>query len=462
MSSPMPPPWPPSASSPIVSRPDRRRGRPPETAAHFRGHDRLARESGSGIQVLEALEQGDGVVHHSLVSKFPIPSPEGAGDFVSAMAIDITDRMAMEEKLRQADRRKNEFLATLAPIRTTLRLMKRPEGGGEFEAERAMAERQVVHLARLIDDLMDVARITRGKIELHRRAVDLATVVREAVETARPLIEERRHRLAVSLPEGPIHLDADPTRLEQVIWNLLNNAAKSTEPGGRIELRAGRVGGKVVVDVRDTGIGIDPAVLPRVLHIFVQVGGHEGRSQGGLGIGLCLVRTLVELHAGTIEARSKGPGAGSEFIVRLPVLEMVEAEAPQAKLTPEGPAARLRVLVVDDNHDAARSLARLLTRIHGQDVRVAHDGPDALRAADEFRPDLVLLNIGLPGMDGHAVAEVLRRKPEFARLRIVALTGWGQDDDRRRSREAGIDRHLDKSVDPDAIAELLAEGGPVD
>jgi CheY-like chemotaxis protein len=385
---------------------------------------------------------------------------------------DITDRMEMEEVLKDADRRKDEFLATLAhelrnplaPIRNALHLMGRVEGDIRgVEADRAMAERQVAHLARLIDDLMDIARISRGKIELRKEAVDLAAVIQRAVESARSSLEERGHSLTVTLPDAPVRLEADQTRLEQVFWNLLNNAAKYTDPAGQIRLTAERSGDEVVVRVRDTGIGIEPEMLSKVFEMFVQAGRRSDRSQGGLGIGLSLVKTLVEMHGGGIEAHSEGPGTGSEFVIRLPVLTGPaeeragpEREAPRR---PDQVRPGLRLLVVDDNVDAARSLARLLTRLHGQDVRVAHDGPSALAEAEAFRPEIILLDIGLPGMDGYEVARRLRCLPEFARTFIVAMTGWGQEEDRRRSHEAGFDRHLVKPVDPEDFERLLAENG---
>ncbi len=393
-----------------------------------------------------------------------------AEDLASRAAIAIENARLYAE-LREADRRKDEFLATLAhelrnplaPIRNALHLMAHPsEDRKAHEAERAMAERQVVHLARLIDDLMDVARIARGKIELHKEVVDLATIVRQAVESARPLIDGRRHRLTVSLPEGPTRLEGDPTRLEQVLWNLLNNAAKYSEPGGAIELVAERDGGEVVVLLRDTGIGIAPEMLPRVFDIFVQVEGHKGHAQGGLGIGLSLVRTLVQMHGGSISARSEGPGTGSEFVVRLPLLpQPIEAETPAREERREAAdrPPRRRILVVDDNVDAARSLARLLARLYGQDVRVAHDGPEALGVAGEYRPEVVLLDIGLPGMDGNEVARRLRDQPEFEQTLIVALTGWGQESDLEKSRAAGFDHHLVKPASPEVILELLTKAG---
>ena len=289
--------------------------------------------------------------------------------------------------------------------------------------------------------------------------VDLATIVNQAVETARPQIDDRQHRLTLTLPPRPIRLVGDPTRLEQILWNLLNNSAKYTEPGGEITLSVEPEGGEVVVRVRDTGIGIRPEMLPKIFDMFVQLEDHKAHAQGGLGIGLCLVRTLVELHEGSITVHSDGLGTGSEFAVRLPILPVagvVRAPAPNQRGGSSATPPRRRILVVDDNMDAAKSLARLLERLHGQEVRVAHDGPEALAVADEFRPEVVLLDIGLPGMSGYEVAEHLRGLPEFEETLIVALTGWGQEDDRRRSRGAGIDHHLVKPVDPEALTRLLA------
>lgn len=403
----------------------------------------------------------------------PFYDVEGTPLRFDGITVDVTERIRQEEALREADRRKDEFLATLAhelrnplaPIRAALHLMARHDGAGaEYEEERAMAERQVVHLARLVDDLMDVARISKGKIDLRREVVDLATAVNQAVQTARPLIEERRHHLSVSLPEAPIRLEADPTRLEQVFWNLLNNAAKYTDPGGEISLTVEQEDGRVAVRVRDTGIGIEPAMVPRLFQMFVQVGEHRGHAQGGLGIGLGLVKSLVEMHGGSIEAHSAGPGTGSEFVVWLPT---IPASAPgRAEPGRSGgsgasqPLPRRRILVADDNADAANSLGKLLSRFYGQDVRVAHDGPSALEVAREFRPEFALLDIGMPGMDGYEVARRLREMPEAEGAVLVALTGWGQDSDRQRSAQAGFDRHLVKPVEPEALRGLLADLKP--
>jgi PAS domain S-box-containing protein len=393
-----------------------------------------------------------------------------AEDLAARAAIAIENARLYGE-LKEADRMKDEFLATLAhelrnplaPIRNALHLMKKTTSNGEDdgnEADRAMAERQVVHLTRLIDDLMDVARISRGKIELHREVVVLATIVNQAIETSRPQIEERRHRLTVSLPEEAIRLEADPTRLEQVLWNLLNNAAKYSEPGGQIHLTVEPEGPEVVIRLKDSGIGIKPEMLAQIFEMFTQVDEHRNHAGGGLGIGLSLVRAIVEMHGGSIAAQSDGPGLGSEFVVKLPVLTTLPAirastRSPEVKL--ETGQVRRRILVVDDNEDAAKSLARLLTRFHGHDVRIAHDGPTALEAAEEFRPEIILLDIGLPGMDGNEVARSIRSLPWGDKVVIIALTGWGQEDDRRRSSEAGFDNHVVKPVDPTLLEQILAD-----
>ncbi len=374
------------------------------------------------------------------------------------------------DALREADRRKGEFLATLAhelrnplaPVRNAARLLAEiPAVVAAAGDEVGMIERQAAHLARLVDDLMDVARIEQGKIGLRREVVELAPVVRHAVASVRPAAESQHHQLITSLPAEPILLEADPARLEQVLANMLTNAIKYTAPGGQIKLEAGRDGSEAVIRVRDTGVGIPPEKLPHVFEMFVQVDQGSARSQSGLGIGLGLVKTLVEMHGGTITASSAGPGQGSEFVVSLPTLAAaaLERSKPEPRLPVSSKAAlpRRRILVVDDNRDAASSLARVLERLYGQEVRVVHDGPEALVAAGEFRPEIVLLDIGMPGMDGYEVAGRLRSRPEFAEMTLVALTGWGQETDRQKSRAAGFNCHLVKPVDPEAIRSLLAD-----
>jgi PAS domain S-box-containing protein len=402
---------------------------------------------------------------------------DSAGKPARAVAVieDITERKRLESELRsrvaelaEADRRKDEFLATLAhelrnplaPIRNALHLMRDSDGDARaIEPERAMAERQVIHLARLIDDLMDIARISRGKIELRTEPLPLAPVVRRAIESVRSAQEGRSQHLAVSLPQEPISVLADPTRLEQILGNLLNNAIKYTEPGGTIQVVVERHEDQSLVRVRDSGIGIEPELLPRVFDLFVQAADHRDRSEGGLGIGLSLVRKLVEMHGGTITAHSAGRGQGSEFVVRLPVLPDHPCSSDDTKregsILGATTPLRRRILVVDDNIDAAVSLARLLKRLFGQDVRVSHDGPGALESIAQFFPDVVLLDIGMPGMDGYEVATRIRKDPNFSSLKLIALTGWGQETDRLRSREVGFDLHLVKPVDPDALRRIL-------
>jgi CheY-like chemotaxis protein len=365
--------------------------------------------------------------------------------------------------LREADRRKDEFLATLAhelrnplaPIRTGLKIMQMAgDNQAAVEQARAMMERQLRQMVRLIDDLLDVSRITRGKLELRKCRADLSEVIQSAVEASRPPIEAAGVELTVAVPTDPVYVDADVTRLAQVFTNLLNNAAKFTERGGHVWLTADRQGSDVVVTIRDTGIGIPADMLSKVFDLFAQVDRSLERSRGGLGIGLTLARRLVALHGGTVAAHSAGPGHGTELVVRLPV-----AEPPPAAEVPlngaAAPNARLRILVADDNHDAADSLQMMLG-ILGHEVRAAHDGREAVRAAEEFRPDVAFLDIGMPGLNGYDVARAVRSRPWGRDVTLVALTGWGQEEDHRRSREAGFDQHLVKPVDPEVLQQTLA------
>lgn len=439
---------------------------PPETAAQFRENDQRATQSEAGVQTVESLLNPDGIMHHSLVSKFPILGPEGKPVLIGGMAIDITDRMRLEEELLQANRRKDEFLATLAhelrnplaPIRNSLHLLRLAGAGEPANVQiLEMMERQVKHMVRLVDDLLEVSRITRGKIELRKERIELAAVLRSAVETARPLLERGRHQLAISLPPEPLLLEADGVRLAQVLANLLNNAAKYTEEGGQIWLNARPEADQVVLTVRDTGVGIPAEMLPRVFEMFTQVDRTLGRAQGGLGIGLTLVKRLVEMHGGTVEARSEGLGRGCEFLVRLPLAGSSSglAALPSTDPTLEVLALR-RILVVDDNRDAADSLGMLL-RFQGAEVQVAYDGPSALSALTAFQPAIMLLDIGMPSMDGYEVARRVRQQAECKDVTIIALTGWGQDEDRRKSAAAGFDAHLVKPVDHTVLMRLLAE-----
>jgi PAS domain S-box-containing protein len=394
----------------------------------------------------------------------PVRDGEGRVVGASKVARDITERKQAEAALREANRRKDEFLAMLAhelrnplaPIRNSVHVL-RMTSEVDSSASRIveMMERQVNHMVRLVDDLMEISRITRGKIELRKERVELARVVRSAVETSRPLIDAAGHQLTVDLPTEPLGLQGDAVRLAQVIANLLNNAAKYTDAGGHIWLSVYRDGGSAVIAVRDTGIGIPQDMLPRVFDLFMQVDRQDGIARGGLGIGLALVKSLVEMHGGSVEARSAGPGRGSEFVVRLPVAASQDpADAPASTTRPSAILAARRVLVVDDNRDAAQSLAMLL-RLLGADVHVAYSGAEALAVLPTFKPAAVLLDIGMPGMDGHEVARRIRSQPAFRGVKLIALTGWGQVEDRNRSKSAGFDHHLIKPADVRALQGLL-------
>jgi signal transduction histidine kinase/CheY-like chemotaxis protein len=375
------------------------------------------------------------------------------------------ERERMEEQLREADRRKDEFLATLAhelrnplaPIRNSLHVLRISGGSGPGPVARVheMMERQVNHLVRLVDELLEISRITRGKIELSRERVDLAAVLRHAVDISRPRIEGAGHRLVLDLPKEPLILEADPVRLAQVFANLLDNAAKFTEPGGRITVdvaREGREGDTVRLSVLDTGIGISEEMLPRVFDLFAQ-DRSPGRAHEGLGIGLTLARSLVEMHGGSVEAHSEGPGKGSELVVCLPLVTD-EASGGGADPAERHALARHRILLIDDNRDAADSLCMLLELL-GAEVRTVYDGMAALAAFATEIPTAVLLDIGMPDMDGYEVARHIRQQPQLRDVPLIALTGWGQEEDRRRARAAGFDHHLVKPVDIDALQALL-------
>jgi CheY-like chemotaxis protein len=354
----------------------------------------------------------------------------------------------------------HELRNPLAPIQNALQLVRRgnQEQRPEVREAHEIINRQVENMIRLVDDLLDVSRITCGKIQLQKECVDLAAIVARAIEGARPLIDARRHILDVKLPEEALTLEADPVRLAQVLWNLLNNAAKYTPEGGRIWLTAAKQQREVVVRVRDTGLGISAEMLPRVFDLFTQMERTLDRAEGGLGIGLTLVRRLTEMHGGTVKALSGGPGQGSEFVVRLPLaaddILAMKAKDFSGRDERAGPASGNRILVVDDNRDSAESLAMLL-RLFGNDVRTAYDGRLALEVATAYRPDMVLLDIGLPGMNGLEVCRRLRGQSKEPQPLIVAMTGYGQEEDRRRSEEAGFNAHLVKPVDLVALEQLL-------
>ena len=378
---------------------------------------------------------------------------------------DVTERMRTLEALREADRRKDEFLATLAheirnplaPIRNELEVMRMARGNPDvIEHSRAVMDRQLAHLVHLVDDLMDVSRITRGKLELRRAELALDAVLQAALETSRPLIEAARHNLTLNMPRTPVYVLGDLTRLAQIFSNLLNNAAKYTPPGGRITLTASEVDGKAVIQVRDTGVGITAEALPGVFEMFTQANRDRGLAPG-LGIGLALVHVLTEMHGGSVTAESDGLGAGSTFTVRLPMLQASEIEAAGAGAqSAVAESVRRRILVADDNLDAAESLAMLLTMM-GHEVRAAHDGAQAVEQAEQFRPDLILMDVGMPRLDGLQAAAQIRSMEWGASPVIVALTGWGQDADRKRSKEAGCDVHLVKPLDFDRLTTLLTQ-----
>lgn len=375
---------------------------------------------------------------------------------------DITERKQAEQALQEADRRKDEFLATLAhelrnplaPIRSSIHLLSlHSQGDKSFDDLTAMLERQVNHMVRLVDDLMEASRISSGKIELCWEETSLAAIVRSAVDTSHPLIVAANHQLAISLPPEPVTLYGDPVRLAQVLSNLLNNAAKYTDAGGQIWLNAELPSQEIVlIHVRDTGIGIPPESLPCVFDMFMQVDRSSGRSQSGLGIGLHLVKRLVEMHGGTIEVRSDGPGVGSEFTVRLPCAVKASEPEPEATGKPFTIAPRHRVLVVDDNRDAVTSLAMLLKML-GSEVKVANDGATALSFLEDYQPNVILLDLGMPNMDGYEVARRIRESPQTERIILIALTGWGQEDARQRTQAAGFDQHL---VKPASVTQLQA------
>ncbi len=400
----------------------------------------------------------------------PMLDETGQVEGIVSVAFDVTELANARRGAESANRAKDEFLAMLghelrnplAPILTALQLMQL-RGTDETERERTLIERQVKHLVRLVDDLLDVSRVTRGKIELKREKLELSMVMAKALEQASPLIEQRAHTLTVDVPPRGLRLDADPTRLAQIFSNLLTNAAKYTEPGGRISVTAAREGGEAVIRVRDNGTGIDPRTLPQVFDLFVQESQALDRSQGGLGLGLAIVRSMVTLHGGRVEAHSEGRGRGSEFTVRLPLTEAeaeageVRAPAAPVQADPAPPARDAvpgRILVVDDNKDAADILSESL-EVLGCQTQVAYDGPSALRLAETFRPEVALLDIGLPVMDGYELARLLRQQHAARGIRLIAVTGYGQSSDRQQSKAAGFDDHLVKPLDLDVLESLL-------
>ena len=398
------------------------------------------------------------------------PIKDASGNISGAVMVfhDVTERRRTEKALKEADKKKDEFLAILAhelrnplvPIRNGLTILKLAENDADLaENARSMMDQALTQMIRLVDDLLDISRITTGKLHLRKERVELAAVVQSSMETSRPLMEEHGHKFTVSLPSTPILLDADPTRLAQVFSNLLNNAAKYSENGGHIGLSAERRHDEIVVRVTDHGIGIPSDHLRRIFEMFAQVETDFVKAQGGLGIGLSLVKGLVDMHGGTIEARSEGPGRGSEFIVRLPGGSPVSGSRSANEAAEKAsPAVRRRILIVDDNRLSSESTAMLL-RLIGHDTATAHDGGEGLERAEAFRPEIVLLDIGLPGLNGYAVARRLREQPWGGNIFLIAVTGYGQEEDQRRSVEAGFDHHMVKPINMVELLEKLSEVG---
>lgn len=411
----------------------------------------------------------DGVWHHVLSRGVPITNEQGDVTSWVGINLDINRLKSVEAELRDADRRKDEFLATLAhelrnplaPISNSLQILKQPSiDTGMLQQATEMMERQVHQLVRLVDDLLDVSRVMRGKIELRRERVELASVIGRAVEMVQPLLDARQHKLVQSIPSQSMVLDADPVRLSQVFGNLLINSAKYTDQNGEIRLTVTKDEGIVVVKVSDNGIGIAPELLSEVFGLFVQADHSSVKAQGGLGIGLTLVKNLVEMHAGSVEAHSEGEGKGSEFVVRLPLVmesnPIIEVQPAQPPRSSAASASGLKVLVVDDNKDAAKSLSMLL-RLKGHEVQVAYCGPSALATAATYTPNMVFLDIGMPIMDGYEVSRHLRKTPGMENATLVALTGWGQAEDRKKTADAGFDHHLVKPPELSVLDKLISD-----
>jgi PAS domain S-box-containing protein len=439
--------------------------------------ERIAEED----QIIASLKAGKRIEHFEtervrsdgqciFVSLTISPIKDEAGNVVGASKIvrDMGERKRLEDDLRklaadlsEADRRKNEFLATLAhelrnplaPMSNMLEVIKRANGDQEIlKRAHDTIERQLDQMVRLVDDLLDLSRITHDRLELRRSEVELRSVIQQAVEVAHPLIDAAGHHLILDLPKQPIYLNADRARLAQVFGNLLNNSSKYTRAGGTISLTAKQEDGEVIVTVKDDGAGIPQDKLNTIFDMFTQLDPTSERSRAGLGIGLTLVKRLTEMHGGSIEAHSAGEGQGSEFIVRLPILTAASTTTHGSDIAANAP--HRRILIVDDNRDSADSLAMLL-EITGNKTYMSHDGLEALQAIEKYRPEVVLLDIGLPSLDGHEVCRRVREQPWGKDIAIIALTGWGQEDDRRKSEEAGFDGHLVKPVDYDKLLELL-------
>lgn len=441
----------------------------PDDAAVFgEAWDRCIRTRGRWDREYR-LRGRDGKWHHVLSRGVPVSNDQGEVTSWVGINLDINRLKSVESELRSADRRKDEFLATLAhelrnplaPISNSLQILKTPElDSAVLQQATEMMERQVHQLVRLVDDLMDVSRVMRGKIELRRERIELSAVISRALEMVQPLLDSKQHRLVRSMPPQSLLLDVDPVRLSQVFGNLLINSAKYTEPKGEIRLTVSSDNGIVVVKIADNGIGIAPELLGHVFGLFVQADHSSVKAQGGLGIGLTLVKNLVEMHHGSVEAHSEGVDRGSEFTVRLP---LVTDPAEIADVRPQAPPRKsstatsgLKLLVVDDNKDAATSLSMLL-RLQGHEVEVAHCGPSALAAVANYKPNMVLLDLGMPVMDGYEVSRQLRNTPGMGQAKFVALTGWGQAEDRKKSADAGFDFHLVKPPELQVLDKLITD-----
>ncbi|MHB1561221.1 MAG: PAS domain-containing hybrid sensor histidine kinase/response regulator, partial [Isosphaeraceae bacterium] len=443
--------------------------RSPEQARTIR-EGTLQAISGRPGRVEAAYSLADGSERTVDLTLAPVADPHGRVRFIAAAGTDITERRHAEEALRQSARRKDEFLAMLAhelrnplaAVRNATQVLRLADVPPEHaDWAKGIIDRQVRHLARLIDDLLDVSRITRGKVDLQRERLEASAILNAAVDAVRPLIEEKQQRLSVSFIPGTLWCEVDPTRLEQVLINLLSNATRFTDSGGQLRLSARHDGRDIHFVVEDTGVGIPPDQLTQMFELFAQGDRSPARTEGGLGIGLTLVKQIAEMHGGRATAHSEGPGHGSRFTVTLPAIPGPRTALPAR--SPDDPGSAYastagrpsRILIVDDNADTALGLARLL-RFLGHEVRVAHDGPAAIDAVHQERPDFLLLDIGLPGMDGYQVASQLRSEPGMDSLIIIAITGYGQDEDRRRSRAAGFDHHLVKPVDYQTLVTLLS------
>jgi len=428
--------------------------------------------------ILGRLRRGEPLEHYETVRKTkdgrlidisvtisPVYDETGQVIGASKVARDVTVQKRVQRELMEADTRKTEFLALLAhelrnplgPIRHAVKILRaRAPSPDELQWATSIIDRQTEHMTRLVEDLLDVSRITRGTIELRRERVDLATIIKAAVEASSALLERNRHQLKVTTPAQPVYVEGDLTRLTQVVANLLDNAAKYTDPGGKVWLSAEREGDSAVIRVKDSGIGIPAEVLPRIFDMFTQAGLPLERSQGGLGVGLALVERLVLLHGGTVSAYSAGAGQGSQFTIRLPLAQAQKVPAIERR-EPVLPAStkRCRVLVVDDNVDSVESLAMLL-RMMGHEVETASDGASGLEKAAAFKPDVAILDIGLPKVNGYELARQIREQQWSKNVTLVALTGWGQEQHRRRSEESGFNHHLTKPVEFDVLQEILA------